>query len=324
LQMCVTNYGAIVQSLLIPTRDGKRVDVVLGYDSLTDYIQDPFYIGAVVGRVANRIEGGLVIISGKPYQLSVTPGGFHLHGGHVGFHKKVWTAETFSKDGTAGVILAYKSAHLEEGFPGNLTVKVVYTLSDENKWSVEFFAETDQSTLINLTQHSYFNLSGHANGIISNHVLQTPASLYLPATERQIPTGKIDSVVGTPFDFLMERKIGEKIDVQHPQLLVSKGYDHYFVLEKTHTPKMKPACVLIEPIQGIAMKVSTTEPGFHFYSGNFLGETFLGKENKNYHTRSGLCIETHHFPDAPNHSHFPSTLLESGKIFKSRTEFCFC
>ncbi|MFM9838221.1 MAG: aldose epimerase family protein [Cyclobacteriaceae bacterium] len=323
LQMTVTNYGGIVQSLFVPTANGKCVDVVLGYDSLHEYIQDPFCMGAVVGRFANRIESGRVNIDGQWYKLTVTTDGFHQHGGTNGFHKKVWDAETFSEAGAVGIVLEYTSPHLEEGFPGNLSVKVVYTLFDANKWSVDFFAETDQATLINLTQHSYFNLGGHASGTISNHLLQTYSPWYLPATQRQIPTGKIDSVKETPFDFLIENRIGEEMDSQHPQLIVSKGYDHFFVLEKEHSLVLKPTCILTEPVSGMQMKVSTTEPGFHFYSGNFLSEIFLGKELKEYHTRSGLCIETHHFPDAPNHSHFPSTLLEPGKIFKSKTEFCF-
>ncbi len=323
LGMTVTNYGGIVQSLSVPTAAGKYVDVVLGYDSLHEYIQDPFCMGAVVGRFANRIESGRVTIDGQWYQLTVTLDGFHQHGGTNGFNKKVWDGEIFNESNAVGIILRCASPHLEEGFPGNLSVKVVYTLYDTNKWSVDFFAETDQATLVNLTQHSYFNLGGHAHGTISDHLLQTYSPWYLPTTERQIPTGEIDSVKETPFDFLAESRIGEKIDSQHPQFSASKGYDHFFVLEKENSPVLKPACILTEPISGMQMKVSTTEPGFHFYSGNFLSESFLGKESKAYHTRSGLCIETHHFPDAPNHSHFPSTLLERGKIFKSRTEFCF-
>lgn len=323
LQMTVTNYGGIVQSLLVPAVNGKYIDVVLGYDSLDEYIRDQFCMGAVVGRFANRIDRGKVIIDGQPHQLTITPGGFHQHGGNNGFHKKVWDAETFSEAGAVGIVLKYTSPHLEEGFPGNLTVKIIYTLFDTNKWTVDFFAETDQATLVNLTQHSYFNLGGHANGTITNHLLQTYAPWYLPATERQIPTGRIDSVKETPFDFLAKRSIGEEIDSQHPQFTASKGYDHFFVLEKNYSPSLKQACVLTEPTSEMTMKVSTTEPGFHFYSGNFLSKSFLGKQSKEYHTRSGLCLETHHFPDAPNHPHFPSTLLEKGKIFKSRTEFCF-
>jgi aldose 1-epimerase len=322
-QMCVTNYGAIVQSLLLARPNGKLVDIVLGYDSLEEYIQDPFYMGAVVGRFSNRIESGKVIIQGKPYQLSINAQGYHQHGGHFGFHKKVWGAKVFSKADSVGIILTYASPHLEEGFPGNLSVKVTYTLYDTNKWSVDFFAETDQATLVNLTQHSYFNLGGHASGVISDHLFQTNASWYLPTTQRQIPTGEIASVNDTPFDFLKEQPIGERIDSQHPQLITSRGYDHFFVLEKQHSSAFKQACTLTEPITGLQMKIATTEPGFQFYSGNFLSELFSGKNLKEYHTRSGLCIETHHFPDAPNHPHFPSTLLEPGKVFSSRTEFSF-
>jgi aldose 1-epimerase len=323
LTIYVTNYGAIVQSLIVPSSKNEKLDVVLGYDSLNEYIQDPFYLGAVVGRFANRIDGGSVLIEGKRYQLSLKPDGFHQHGGQFGFNKKVWDATVFSNSDSVGIILTYTSPHLEEGFPGNLSVKVVYTLQKGSKWSVDFFAETDQTTLINLTQHSYFNLGGHESGIVSDHLLQTNSPWYLPTTEKQIPTGVIESIEGTPFDFSIEQRIGERIDANHPQLLLGKGYDHYFVLEKTHSQSIKRAGKLTDPVSGLQMEFSTTEPGFHFYSGNFLNESFLGKESKEYHTRSGLCIETHHFPDSPNHPHFPSTLLEPGKVFSSRTEFSF-
>ncbi len=322
LQMNVTNYGAIVQSLFLPDKDSHYTDVVLGYDSLGEYIVDPFYLGAVVGRCTNRIAKGEVKIDNKNVQLSLTPGGFHQHGGHVGFNKKVWHAEPFINDHSIGITLTYTSPDGEEGYPGNLDVTVVYTLQ-ENKWSVDFLATTDQTTIVNLTQHSYFNLGGNAKGTIVDHVMKSEASMFLPATEKLMPTGDVAIVQGTPFDFLGGRKIGELIDSKHTQLENSLGYDHFFVLEKVHTPSLKKAATIKDPLSARCMTVLTTEPGFHFYTGNFLASSFAGKNDAVYQHRSGFCIETHHFPDAPNHPEFPSIILKSGDQFKSRTEFIF-
>ncbi|MBL0741197.1 aldose epimerase family protein [Chryseolinea lacunae] len=323
LQLHVTNYGAIIQSLYVPRPDGTSVDVVLGYDTLHEYIDDPFYMGCVVGRVANRIDTGKVNIQGRTYQLAVTPGGFHHHGGHIGFGKKVWDAETFGTANTVGITLQYVSAHLEEGFPGNLTTQVTYTLHRDNRLTVEFMATTDQPTLVNLTQHSYFNLGGHAHGNIGGHLLQTHAPWYLPATARLMPTGEIASVRGTPFDFREERFIDEQIDSDYSQLRAAGGYDHFFVLEREHSKKLKAAASVIEPRSRLRMDVKTTEPGFHFYAGNFLDADFRGKHGARYHFRGGLCLETHHFPDAVNHGNFPSTVLMPGVEFGSLSEFLF-
>jgi len=323
MELYVTNYGAIIQSLIVSRPNGTPVDVVLGYDTLEEYIDDPFYMGCVVGRVTNRIETGIVSIEGKIYQLPITPGGFFHHGGNIGFGKKVWDAETFSTGATAGVTLQYTSAHLEEGFPGNLTTRVRYTLHGGHRLSIEFFVTTDRSTLVNLTQHSYFNLGGHDHGNIGGHLLQTPANWYLPATNRLVPTGEIASVAETPFDFREARFIDEQIDSRDSQLMAAHGYDHYFVLEQQHTKALKPAATIIEPRTRLRMDVATTEPGFHFYAGNFLPEVFTGKHKKIYQHRSGLCIETHHFPDTPNHAHFPSITLRAGEVLRNKTEFRF-
>ncbi len=322
LRMKVTNYGAIVQSLYIPNNEGQHTDVVLGYDSLNEYISDPFYFGAVVGRCTNRIANGKIQIYEKDFQLSLTPGGFHQHGGHVGFNKKVWEAEPFIQDDAVGIILKYTSVHGEEGYPGNLNVTAIYTLEDK-KWSIDFLATTDQTTIVNLTQHSYFNLGGHAMGGIGDHVMKSYASLFLPSTEELMPDGDVHSVTNTPFDFNTPKSIGLRIDSSHSQLVNSLGYDHFFVLEKVHSLAMKKAATVIEPVSGRRMKVLTTEPGFHFYTGNFLPPSFAGKNNARYCHRGGFCIETHHFPDAPNRPHFPSIILEPGEQFKSRTEYIF-
>jgi aldose 1-epimerase len=323
LRMNVTNYGAIVQSLFVPDIHEHYTDVVLGYDTLAEYVMDPFFLGAVVGRCTNRIGTGEVRIQNKKYSLSLTKGGFHQHGGHAGFNKKVWKAEPFIQDDAIGIVLEYTSPDGEEGYPGNLQIRVKYTLSENLKWAVDFLAKTDQTTLINPTQHTYFNLSGHANGSITHHTLETPAEYYLPATADLLPNGEIVSVSKTPFDFRKQKTIADQIDSGDAQLLVSKGYDHFLVLEKNATDELKKAATLSSPEKKIKLEVFTTEPGFHFYSGNFLAPSFHGKDNNMYSHRGALCIETHHFPDAPNHSNFPSILLEPQNEFKSRTEFIF-
>ncbi len=323
LHMNVTNYGAIVQALFVPDMHGLYTDVVLGYDTLTEYVKDPFFLGAVVGRCTNRIGTGEVRIQNKKYSLSLTKGGFHQHGGHAGFNKKVWKAESFIQDDAVAIVLKYTSPDGEEGYPGNLQITVKYTLYENLKWAVDFSATTDQTTLINPTQHTYFNLSGHANGSITHHTLESPAEFYLPATANLLPIGDIVSVSETPFDFRKQKTIADQIESGHAQLLTSKGYDHFLVLEKSATDELKKAATLVSPEKERKLEVFTTEPGFHFYSGNFLAPSIQGKDNNTYSHRGGLCIETHHFPDAPNHPNFPSIILEPGNVFKSRTEFHF-
>ena len=220
-----------------------------------------------------------------------------------------------------GIALTYTSQHLEEGFPGNLQVRVCYEINNYNQWSISYEATTDHTTMLNLTQHTYFNLTGHDHRNILNHSFETSASHILLANERQIPTGEFMEIKNTPFDFSSSKAIGEDIDSKNEQLLTSRGYDHYFVLEKTKTNELKYGGS-VKDLSGLTMNFHTTEPGFHFYTGNFL-DTFIGKEKKRYNMRSGFCIETHNFPDAPNHSHFPSAILRPGTTYKSRTIFQF-
>lgn len=322
VKVSISNYGAIIQSIYTNDQYGDSADIVLGYDTLEEYIADPFYIGCIVGRFANRIAGGKVSINGKIYQLSLKNGqNFHHHGGVSGFNKKVWKSSTFRRDNEAGVILEYKSPDGEEGFPGNLLTRVSYTLNNQNELLVDYFAEPDQPTLINLTQHSYFNLAGHNTGNILDQLLELPLQHYLSVNNDQVPTGEIRDVDNTIFDFRKAKKIKEGIDDE--QLSLSRGYDNSWVVGLQPSDKPRIAATLFDPASKRLLKVYTTEPSIHIYAGNFLGESFSGKNNATYHTRSGVCLEVQHFPDAPNHPEFPTTVLMPGKPFESSTIFKF-
>lgn len=320
IKVSITNYGAVIQSIHTNDQQGNSADIVLGYDTPEEYVADPYYIGCIVGRFANRIAGGKVSIDGKTYQLSLKDGqNFHHHGGVSGFNKKVWKSSTFQHDNAAGVVLEYISTDGEEGFPGNLFTRVTYTLNDQDELSVDYFAETDQPTLINLTQHSYFNLAGHNSGDILGHYLELPLQHYLPVNNNQVPTGEIQPVDDTIFDFRTAKKVADGINDE--QLSLSRGYDNSWVIGMQ--PSEKIAATLFDPVSKRSLKVYTTEPSIHVYAGNFLGKSFRGKNNATYHTRSGICLEVQHFPDAPNHPEFPTTVLMPGKPYQSRTMFKF-
>ncbi|MGN6638402.1 MAG: aldose epimerase family protein [Mucilaginibacter sp.] len=322
VKVSITNYGAIIQSVCTNDQHGTSADIVLGYDTPEEYIADPYYIGCIVGRFANRIAGGKVSINGITYQLSLKEGqNFHHHGGVSGFNKKVWESATFQHENASGVVLEYTSADGEEGFPGNLFTRVTYTLNDQNELSVDYFAETDQPTLINLTQHSYFNLAGHNSGDILGHYLELPLQHYLPVNNDYVPIGEVRPVENTIFDFKTAKKIKEGIDEE--QLSPAKGYDNSWVIGIQPSVEPQIAATLFDPESKRLLKVYTTEPSIHVYTGNFLGESFRGKNNATYHTRSGICLEVQHFPDAPNHPEFPTTVLMPGKPFKSQTIFRF-
>lgn len=321
-RLIASNYGAAVISLFVKDRQGRSTDIVLGYDQVAGYANDEFYIGTVVGRYANRIAGESVLIDGKEYRLTTTGGGFHHHGGRLGFNKKLFDAVPFTDANKSGIIFKYTSPHLDEGFPGELLFEVIYTLSGDDIWTVEYRAVADRTTLVNFTQHSYFNLSGNPSNLIDDHELKILSHFYLPVNNMQVPDGKVAAVSNTPFDFTQFKKIGRDIQQENEQLQLSNGYDHSFVLEKQHTQHLKHAAVVKEAAGGIKMDVYTTEPALHFYSGNFL-ENVKGKNNNIYKQRSGFCLETQHFPDAPNHPHFPSTVLKKGEQFYSKTVFKF-
>jgi aldose 1-epimerase len=326
MKVDITNYGAIVVRLFIPDKQGKLADVVLGYNTLTQYVADSPYFGCIVGRFGNRIAHGRFSLDGKEYQLATNnePGGIpcHLHGGLKGFDKRVWEAKPVSDPEKPGIEMRYLSKDGEEGYPGNLDVTVCYRLSDKNELIIEYMAKTDKATSVNLTQHSYFNLKGEGNGDILDHILMIQADHFTPVNKGLIPTGVIQSVTDTPFDFTSPHAIGEFINAKDEQIQFGGGYDHNWVLRKKEN-ELTLAATVYEPNSGRFMEVWTTEPGLQFYSGNFLDGHIIGKSAKPYHYRSGLCLETQHFPDSPNQPNFPSVILRPTKQYKSTTLYRF-
>jgi aldose 1-epimerase len=320
MEMRVMTYGAIVVSLKTPDRTGTPGDVVLGFDSLAGYVKSSPYFGAVVGRYGNRIAKGRFSLDGTTYALAINNGPNALHGGVRGFDKVVWSADTMHTAAGPRVTFRHVSKDGDEGYPGTLTVAVSYTLTEANTVEIGYEATTDKATPVNLTQHSYFNLAGR--GDILGHVLTLAADRFTPVDSTLIPTGMLAPVAGTPFDFTAPHAVGERIGADHPQIRFGGGYDHNFVLTRPDTG-MALAATLKEPSSGRTLEVRTTEPGVQFYSGNFLDGTLTGKGGTVYAHRSGLCLETQHFPDSPNHANFPSTILKPGAVYRSRTEWKF-
>ncbi len=321
-RLLISNFGATAISLFVKDKNGFFSDIILGYENQSDYFNDEFYFGSVVGRYANRIAGDTVFIDNVAYKVSTTNGGYHLHGGHVGFNKKVFTAIPFHKEDSVGLHLKYTSPHLEEGFPGELKLEVIYSLDDADNWTVEYKATTDKTTILNLTQHTYFNLSGRLDESIGKHELKINSEFYLPVNKMQVPSGVLELVQNSPFDFTNFKTIAKDIEQNNEQLIISKGYDHTWVLENTHTASLKKAAFVREPSTGRTLEVFTTEPSIHFYSGNFLNN-IVGKKGILYNERSGFCLETQHFPDSPNHPNFPSIILKPKEHFYSKTVFKF-
>ena len=315
-------YGAIIVSLRVPDRNGQLGDVVLGYDTLDGYVAKSPYFGAIVGRYGNRIAKGRFTLDGTTYQLATNNGANHLHGGVKGFDKAVWNAEPLERGDTAGVVFAHTSPDGDEGYPGAVSVRVTYTLGAANDLTVDYDATTDRATPINLTQHSYFNLAGDGSGDILGHRLTLDADRFTSVDSTLIPTGELTPVEGTPFDFRTPTPIGARINGDHPQLKNGNGYDHNWVVNRTGNGLVHAARVE-DPATGRTLDVSTTEPGIQFYAGNFLDGTITGKGGHVYARRSGLCLETQHFPDSPNHPDFPSTILHPGSRFQSKTIFTF-
>jgi aldose 1-epimerase len=320
--LIVSDYGAAVVSLFVQDKNGTFEDIVLGYAKAEDYVRDEFYLGTVVGRYANRIASNQIQIEDKKYAISVNKEGYHLHGGFSGFNKKRFDSQLITNENRQCIIFTYQSPHLDEGFPGNLDVQVKYTLDENDNWTVEYEAVTDETTVINLTQHCYFNLTGNLATQVDDHSLQINSKYYLPVNTKQVPTGQLASVQNTPFDFTEFKTIGQDIHQQDTQLLISKGFDHSWVLEDKHTHTLKHAATVKELETGRRLDVFTSEPAIHFYSGNYLSQ-IKGKKDVMYDQRSGFCLETQHFPDAPNHTHFPSTILKAGEKFYSKTNFKF-
>jgi aldose 1-epimerase len=297
-------------------------DVVLGYETLDGYLRATPYFGAIIGRYANRIGGARFTLDGRTYRLAANNGSNHLHGGLRGFDKVVWHAEPFRSDSGLGVTLTYVSPDSEEGYPGRLEATVTYTWTDDDRLIMDYVATSDQATPVNLTQHSYFNLAAEAAGTVLDHVLQLDADAFTPVDSTLIPTGEIAPVAGTPFDFTTPSAIGARIDAGDQQIRFGRGYDHNFVLRRSG-PGLVHAARVSEPTSGRALDVWTTEPGLQFYSGNFLDGSITGKGGRIYARRSGLCLETQHYPDSPNHREFPSTILRPGEEYRSRTVFAF-
>jgi len=320
IEVRAITYGAIIVSLRVPDRAGKFGDIVLGNDNLAGYVDKPAYFGAVVGRYGNRIAKGRFTLDGKTYTLATNNGPNHLHGGVRGFDKVVWTADPPAA-GATSVTFRYTSADGEEGYPGKLSARVTYTLTDKNELTFEYSATTDKATPINLTQHSYFNLGTPGSDILG-HELTLEADRYTPVDATLIPTGQLASVSGTPFDFRKPTAIGARIAQDDEQLKRGGGYDHNFVLTAAGDG-LRRAGRLADPGTGRTMEILTTEPGIQFYSGNFLDGTIKGKGGVVYKYRSGLCLETQHFPDSPNQPSFPSTILRPGKEYHSKTTLVF-
>lgn len=320
MQAQITNYGGIVVSLRAPDRQGKFADVVLGYDNLESYVkQNPFF-GCLVGRYANRIAKGKFTLDGKQYTLAVNNGENHLHGGLKGFDKRVWAArEVRGKDGV-GLTLTLVSKDGEEGYPGNLSVTITYTLTNNNELKIDYAATTDKNTIINLTNHSYFNLAGA--GDVLGHEIMLNADQFTPVDKTLIPTGELQRVAGTPMDFTKSTAIGARINQEHEQLQFGGGYDHNWVLNKTAGP-LGLAARVHEPTTGRVMEVYTSQPGVQFYTGNFLDGSITGKGGQVYHKRSGFCLETQHFPDSPNKTDFPSVILKPKEKYTQTTVYKF-
>lgn len=321
----ITNYGGTVVSLEMPDRGGRLADVVLGFDNVKDYAAKSPYFGALIGRYGNRIAGGRFALDGKTFQLARNDGPNHLHGGIKGFDKVVWAARPLETKSGPALELKYQSKDGEEGYPGNLEVTALYTLTNKNELRLDFTATTDKPTIVNLTHHSYFNLAGEGNGTILDHVLTLYADRFTPVDKTLIPTGELRQVKGSPFDFTRPRAIGERINAQDEQISRGPGYDHNWVV---NTPAvsfgpLRRAARVEHPASGRVMEVLTTQPGVQFYSGNFLDGTLTGKGGKKYPHRSGFCLEPQHFPDSPNHPAFPGTVLRPGETYKSTIVYRF-
>ena len=318
----ITNLGGIVVSLKVPDRNGKFDDVVLGFNDLDSYLKGHPYFGAIIGRYGNRIAKGRFTLNGVEYKLAVNNGENHLHGGIKAFDKVVWTGRESTTKAGPSVVLTYLSKDGEEGYPGNLNVTVVYTLTNNNELKIEYSATTDKDTVTNLTHHSYFNLAGEGNGDILNHRVQINATRFVPTDAGSIPTGELRRVAGTPFDFLKLTAIGARINQDEEQLKLGNGYDHTWIING-RPGTLRLAAQAFEPTSGRRMQVWTTEPGMQFYTGNFLDGTLTGKSGKIYQRRYGFCFETQHYPDSPNQPTFPTTTLKKGATYKSTTIYRF-
>jgi len=314
----IINYGATVTSLLVPDRNNEMQDIVLGYDTLQGYIDGTAYFGAIVGRYGNRIGKGQFQLDEQQYQLTVNDGENHLHGGTVGFNKVLWDASVLSDSEEPSLQLQYVSPDGEEGYPGTVTLKVIYTLTGKNELRIDYEGTTDKTTILNPTHHSYFNLSGSFANTILGHLLTIEADGYTPVDEGLIPTGEITAVENTPMDFRTAKEIGKDIEVQDEQLGYGKGYDHNWVLRDS-AGQIRKIAELYEPVSGRVMTMFSDQPGLQFYSGNFLDGTAKGKNGIAYQHRTGLCLEAQAYPDTPNKPQFPPVTLKPGELYRQTT-----
>ncbi len=315
----LTNFGAKINWIEVPDKTGRKDNVTFGYDTFEETIKGDISFGSVIGRYANRIAHGEFTLDGVKYYTPVNNGPNTLHGGPKGWHSVVWDTEILKDSKSPAVRFSYISPDMEEGFPGTMTVEVVYTWTDNNEIRMDYKCTTDKTTVLNITNHAYFNLHGAGNGDILDHELVIRASAFTPVDSFMIPTGEIRAVEGTPFDFRTPYAIGDRINENYEQLILGHGYDHNFVLDN----KEEVDAVVSDPVSGRVLEVITDQPGLQLYTGNFLDGTRIGHGGKPYNFRSGLCLESGHYPDSPNHPDFPTTVLKPGDIFKSTTIYRF-
>lgn len=314
----VISYGATLLGLHMPDRAGRMADIIVGFESLEPFTQAHPYFGALVGRFCNRIAHGRFSLNGKQYQLPCNDKQHHLHGGPDGFHRKIWRTEVLQGADGPALALSLHSPHGDQGYPGDLDLRVVYTLSNSNELSLDYRATSDSDTILNLTNHAYFNLSGEDD--IMRHRLQVHGSHYVPTDDQSIPLGHIAAVKGTPLDFREAMLIGARIQSQHEQIRAGRGYDHCWVIDK-QPGELALAARVSDPGSGRVLEVLTTQPGIQVYTGNYLDGSLIGKEGRPIGYRAGLCLETQHFPDSPNQPDFPSTVLRTGEVFQEKTVF---
>ena len=323
LRVRILTYGGILQTIEVPDKRGRSTNVTLGFDNLADYVAKSPYFGCITGRYANRIALGRFTLDGQTYQLPINNDPNSLHGGTVGFDKHIWATTPFRRGDEVGLVMRFTSPDGDQGYPGTLTSTVTYTLTKNNGIKMDYKATTDAPTVVNLTNHAYFNLAGEGEGTIDDHELFLNARRYTPVDATLIPTGTLDPVAGTPMDFTRPTAIGDRNRDNFEQLVIGRGYDHNWVLDRRSSDGLELAARIVDPGSGRMLSVLTTEPGIQFYAGNFLDGTLVGTSGRMYRQGDGFALETQHFPDSPNHANFPSTVLRPGQVYRTTTIYQF-